>query len=283
MERRIGLVLVLFLLAACSPVAPEFVSPMVIPKFKVYLPVVLNDYRQSKKCVALSEGFEASRMVELGSRCTYSYNPHSQMLPGGIEMLGMVKYPGELKVAGNADIILGFNEPDGHIAPAQAAEVWPQVIASNPGKTVVSPAPSHLYPGWLAEFYAAHLMRWRTAPKLDALAIHCYSSADECIRIVSQVVAYAKAWGIPQVWVTEFAFSSEWQSAYPAGSTWQSEATKFIDWMNAQPLITRYYWWAMSYDKTNQAQWWSYGWPTSLYDWTTKQMTERGRFYQGFP
>ena len=284
MVRRIGLVLVLFLLAACNPVKPEFVSPLLVPKsIKVYLPTVLNGYQQSKKCVALSDGFEISRMVELGSRCTYSYNPSSQMLPGGIEMLGMVQYPNGLKVVGDAGAILGFNEPDSHITPAQAAEVWPQVIALNPGKAVVSPAPSHLFPEWLSEFYAAHVARWGIAPKLDVLAIHCYSSADECIRIVSQGIARAKAWNIPQVWVTEFAFSADWQSAYPAGSTWRSEAEKFIDWMNAQPLITRYYWWSMSYDPGNRAQWWSYGWPTNLYDWTTKQLNERGRFYQGLP
>jgi hypothetical protein len=53
--------------------------------------------------------------------------------------------------------------------------------------------------------------------------------------------------------------------------------------MNDQPEITRYYWWAMTYDGTDPAEYWAYGWRTQLYDWNTGAINERGEFYRDMP
>jgi hypothetical protein len=252
---------------------------------KTYLPVVANNYRTSKKCVGLSSGFSIEKMLTLGTRCTYVYSPGVSDLPG-IEYAGMVHIDA-ITVTGSAPYFFGFNEPDlgrfgggDPVTPQEAAEIWPRVVAANQGKLAVSPAPSHLHPEWLAQFYQAHQARWGYPPKLDVLAIHCYGVADFCIGIVSRTIGYAEQWNIPQVWVTEFAFSGAWQNKYPPNATWQSEAQRFIGWMDDQPRIGRYYWWAMMYDTDDPQQWWNYGWKTQLYDWNTGALNERGIFYQ---
>lgn len=265
-----------------STAASSFASPL----YSLYVPAVVNDRLPSKKCVGLSSGFDAQQMLDLGTDCTYAYSPGVSDVDQ-IEMLGMVQYPDAITVTGSALYFLGFNEPDlgrfgggPPVTPQMAAEVWPRVVAANPDKCAISPAPSHLHADWLDQFYAAHVARWGYPPALCALAIHCYQSADYCINIVSQVIDYARAWNVPQVWVTEFAFSEDWQGAYPIGATWQSEAQKFIDWLDEQSIVTRYYWWAMLYDSDDPAQWWNYGWHTQLYDWHTGEINERGEFYR---
>ena len=273
---------------------PQLIPPSVIatpttppPRiYRLYLPLQLSRYQQSKKCVALSSGYSVAMMMEIGARCTYSYWPAGQSA-NGIEFDGMAQYPDAITVTGESPYVFGFNEPDlgrfkggPPVTPQMAAEIWPRVVAANPGKLLVSPAPSQLHPEWLAQFYQAHLSRWGYTPKLDVLAIHCYISANECIKIVSQVIGYAEKWNIPQVWVTEFAFSSQWQENFPTGATEQSESIKFIEWMNQQSKITRYYWWALAYDSDDPKQWWNYDRFTQLYDWHAGGLNERGQFYQ---
>jgi hypothetical protein len=267
---------------------PQIISPLPLrtPEH-VYLPLVSRQEKPSKKCVALSTWLEIDKILEIGARCTYRYWPSAEDYDG-IENAGMVVYYNDwITVTGSAPYFMGYNEPDlgrygggAPVTPAMAAEMWPRIIAANPGKLAVSPAPSHLHPEWLEQFYAAHVKRWGYPPKLDALAAHCYGGAEFCQRIVSQIIGYADRWNVPEVWVTEFAFTSAWQSQYPAGATWQSEAQRFIAWMDAEPRITRYYWWALIYDSHNPEEWWCNGWYTQLYDWATGELTERGRFYQ---
>lgn len=268
-------------------VSPQPSSPLPPPRlFRIYVPLMMSEWRQSKKCAGVSGRLDLKEFEILGVHCTYTYWPTSR-IEQGVEIAGVVQYPSGITVTGDVPYFLGFNEPDlsrfgggAPVTPQMAAEIWPAVIAANPNKLAVSPAPSHKHPEWLAEFYAAHVARWGYAPKLDVLAIHCYESATVCINVVRQVIGYAERWDVPQVWVTEFAFTDAWQGAYLPTSTWQIEARTFIGWMDAQPRITRYYWWAMSYDEDNPAEWWSYNWQTYLVDWHTGQLNERGRFYQ---
>ena len=300
-QKRLLVVLIVILCAlvclvlylAQRPAAP-FTSPQRLPSpirtpikpkpkiYRTFLPILWLNYRQTKKCVGLSIAYDADKMREVGANCTYAYGPNAAGYDSAAdEVLGMV-YPDAYTVTGKAPYFLGFNEPDLSLAvtPQMAAEMWPQVIAANPNKLAVSPAPSHLHPEWLAQFYTAHVRKWGYPPKLDALAIHCYNSANVCIQVVQQVIDYARMWNVPEVWVTEFAFSEMWQSSYPVGTTWQTEARKFIDWLDTQAIVTRYYWWALAYDSDVPAQWWSYGWHTQLYNFHEGGLNERGRFYQ---
>jgi len=178
--------------------------------------------------------------------------------------------------------VLGFNEPDLNrdpITPERAAVEWRLVELANPTRKLVSPAPSHLHPDWLYKFYNAYLAQFGQPPRLNALAIHCYQDASVCMAVVNQVLNYANAWNVPEVWVTEFAFSEAWSAAYPSGD-WRIEADLFIDWARAQKLIARLYWWATRYESDNPEAWWSYGWHTNLLDWDTGMLTERGAYYK---
>lgn len=143
-------------------------------------------------------------------------------------------------LGGNSAWLLGFNEPDlpnqAHLTPDEAAVLWRQVEATYPDRRLVSPAPSHLHPEWLAQFRQAYQVRYGRAPRLDALAFHCYWSAAECIGIGERVVAWAAAWGVPEVWCTEFAFVPAWA---PGGDA-AGEAQRWLAWLATQSSVTRY-------------------------------------------
>ena len=167
-------VLCLVLYLAQRPAAP-FVSPQKLPSpvrtpvkpkpkiYRVYLPLLALNYRQSKKCVGLSIAYDAKKMREIGVRCTYVYGHYAAAFDSAeFEVLGIVVYPDAITVTGKGAYFLGWNEPDllSGFTPQMAADMWPQVIVANPRKMAVSPAPSHLHPEWLAQFYAAHVRRW---------------------------------------------------------------------------------------------------------------------------
>ena len=72
-------------------------------------------------------------------------------------------------------------------------------------------------------------------PRFDALAWHCYEwQAAGCIARGKQFVGLARAWGVPEVWCTEFAFVRA-HTANP-----EREALAFVAWLEAEALITRY-------------------------------------------
>jgi hypothetical protein len=138
---------------------------------------------------------------------------------------------------GNSRWVLGPNEPDlwtgDTIAPV--VNEWNSMEMRLSDWLFVSPAPSHLHPDWLTQFRDAFYQRYGRWPMLDAIAIHCYQSADQCIELIERYKRLAQDWGVPEGWVTEFAYTSEaW------GPAWQGEIKKLVAYMDSDPWISRY-------------------------------------------
>lgn len=168
-------------------------------------------------------------------------------------------------VGGNSRWILGFNEPDrpdqSNIDPVTAVALWQRVERNFLDKLLVSPAPSHLDPEWLVRFRDAYIKEVGQPPRLDALALHCYLyTAVECIELVRKYEVRAREWNIGEIWVTEFSFMT--QGIRSEDEAWEQDRI-FIDWMNNEPLVTRYAFFASRIWETEP---WAFpaGWNTSL-------------------
>ena len=186
---------------------------------------------------------------------------------------------GLLELGGDSHYVMGFNEPDqpgqAGIPPGEAVSLWVRIEEQFPDKLLVSPAPSHVHPGWLAEFYTAYVASEEHPPRLDALAVHCYfaDSASGCRAIVEQVIGYAKEWEVPGgVWVTEFAPIVRIESPDP------DEARRFIQWLEDNPDVARYAWFPTRLDGSEY-------WNPNPDDWALlvkgDQITEWGELYRG--
>ena len=184
-------------------------------------------------------------------------------------------------IGGDSQWLLGFNEPDrpeqANLTPWEAAELWRTLDAEHADLLLVSPAPSHLDPAWLARFRQAYIVRYGHAPRLDALAVHCYGGYAGCRRVVEQVIGYASAWGIEGgVWVTEFAtppclFASEAEAL--------EQARALIQWMNTEPGVMRYAWFTT---RISGEEWWGSDMDcaTPLLDFNAGTLTEWGQMYR---
>ncbi len=215
---------------------------------------------------------------EFGCHWCYSWWP----TPGteaGRESVPMIWDEQQIgrQLGGNSAWVMGWNEPDiagqANISPAEGARLWREMELTYADRKLVAPAPSHRYPGWLPAFRAAYRELWGGAPRLDALAVHCYfQSARECIGLVEQFKAWASDWGVGEIWVTEFAF-------LPAYCDAPAEVRAFVGYLEGERLVTRY----APYVSIQQCgdEWWdceAAGDP-SLVQADGRTPTELGRLY----
>jgi Glycosyl hydrolase catalytic core len=152
--------------------------------------------------------------------------------------------------------ILGFNEPNnpgigGHFQTiTQAVVNWHTIEISYPNKLLVSPVPASSLPynddNWLARFRTAYSATYGYYPRFDALAIHAYFSyAWEGENMVVSATQKAQAWGIPEVWVTEWGIP--YHPGYPSACTSipsgsYTETRSFMSWLNTNISVTHYAW-----------------------------------------
>ena len=209
----------------------------------------------------------------------------------GVESVPMIYSPpvlhqllsGETTLGGNSPYILGYNEPDrpdqANVPPEVAVLPWLFLERTYPDHLLVSPAPSHERPEWLAEFYAAFVAGTGRAPRFEALAIHCYyvNTTSGCKQVFEQVLTYADEWDIPGgVWVTEFGPACSAQGF--DATTAELESRELIQWLEAQPGIARYAWFPTRLDGTEY-------WKPNLEDWAVlvdeQGLTRWGDLYIG--
>lgn len=254
----ICLALVAILVSAVPvPQAQTFVSPIL--DHKLWIPIWIAS--QSKKGLANSWASKYLCDVSLvNATWQYTYYPAADRC-GDVESVPMINSPQTVNVPirNDSPFILVLNEPDANgVSVQQAVDLWRIIEAIYPDKRLVSPAPSHLHPEWLAQFLEACALRGCKMP--SALAAHCYLGELQCETHVTNVVKLADQWGIAGgVWVTEFAFQST------------TDLQKFIAWMEANPRITRYAYF------TNRGE--NYSWPMALLD-SNGTMTEYGKAYR---
>jgi hypothetical protein len=148
-------------------------------------------------------------------------------------------------IGGDSEWVLGYNEPDlcpdqACLTVEQAVPLWNELENALLDRKLVAPAPSHVHPQWIVEFYNAYVATYGGSPRFDALAMHWYGQrAQYGIAMAEWYKARAREWNVPEVWVTEFAvFACTNLSLAEAGA----EARTLIEYFDSDPLITRYAW-----------------------------------------
>src|SRR5574343_224524 len=288
-RQRAGLIALIILLSGCTARPPVlFRSPLATPDVSqaayeanaltfvspVYLPVV--DSVPNKLGVA-----GCGPCGALGCAWCYSWSPWPGA-PVGVERVPMIRDATNVNVTqlgGNSAWLMGFNEPDlagqANLSPERAAELWRELERKWPDRKLVAPAPSHLHPEWLVQWWVAYEERYGQPPRVDALALHCYLSADNCIRLAQEYAGLAEVWGIREGWVTEFAFT-------PVVPNWEQQVSEFVTYLEQSPFWTHYA--PFVSRETCDNEFWdcaTAGDP-SLFD-RFGQLTEVGRAYQRAP
>lgn len=219
--------------------APEWYQTM-IPLFTVdYIEAVSTP----KKGLALATTCgdpKTGQAKRLGAGWLYNWRVDPPVI-AGVESVPMVWGATFLNatLGGNSLWVAGPNEPNNHdesnLTPEQGAVLWRQLEGLYPDRLLVSPAPTMDGAVWLEQFRDAYKAIYQEPPRLDALAIHCYyPTADRCIAVLQDVIEYARAWGVREVWLTEFAMLGA------APGAMEMEAWKLVTWMEYNPMIGRY-------------------------------------------
>lgn len=219
----------------------------------------------------------------VGCNWCYGWIPNPVAQPG-IETVPMIRDANDLEVTtnlgGSSPWLMGFNEPDlagqAGLTPDMAAVLWREIEARWPARKLVAPVPSHLHPAWLEQWYASYIELYGQAPRIDALAMHCYHGrVADCIALAQKYENFAAAWGVNEGWVTEFAWT-------PVTVDWQAQATEFVTYLEQSTFWTRYA--PFVARETCDNEFWdcaTAGDP-SLFD-RFGQLTEVGRLYQRAP
>lgn len=198
-----------------------------------------------KKGVALTYDF-CEDVATMGATWTYDWTTTPPVCPDR-ERIPMIETASDWDktLGGNSNWIMGFNEPDLRgFSPSDAAIYWRLIEQKYPTRKLLSPAPSGSMSGlaWLVNFRNAYISFYATSPRLDGLGAHCYKwYSFQCVELIQSFIDQANAWGVPEVWVTEFSFSPTDPSS-PSGAL--QEQQTFINWMVNDPKIKRHAWFA---------------------------------------
>lgn len=144
-----------------------------------------------------------------------------------------------------AQYILAFNEPNlkdqANMTPAQAAELWPAVVAlaAELGMKLVSPALNygtlegyHDPVLWMDEFLAQPGV---SSDDFDAIALHCYMPSAGGVK---QFIGLFEKYGKP-VWLTEFCNGN---SNNISADTQMAYMCETLNMLEAHPNVQRYAW-----------------------------------------
>lgn len=256
--------------------------------FKVHLPIVQsNGYvapepLASKKGVGLTYN-DCPTVSSVKAAWQYGWTMSPANCPN-VENVPLMEGRHEINqtAGGNSQWLMGFNEPDlgwqETLSFADWAAAWREIEKKYPKTKLLAPAPSGGDPNWLDQFRNAYIAAYKTAPRFDGLAVHCYAwYASDCINHTKKFLSWANSWQVPEVWVTEFSFS-------PVSPSSQSQSLRetqtYVNWMTNEAKITRYAWFT-SKVQGNEA-WLSPYFVTPLAQWSDGKLTAFGSNYGSF-
>jgi hypothetical protein len=249
------------LLAACQPPPPPIsplptaVSPLTLPN-RFYLQLALKDAGtlprpSSKKGLTLACGYGNMKQMKeevayVNAAWAWNWGDNPPLFPNVESIPNVWDGPVKGKLGGNSVWLMGPNEPNvdwqANSTPQEVAAWWPTFEATD--RCLTSPQMSDGESGkeWIIAFYQAYTASHAgRPPKMDALAFHCYQSVEGCIQLARDYMAMAEAWDIKEVWVSEFSFFRSPDTSIRQAVT---DAERFITWMEAEPMITRYAWYS---------------------------------------
>lgn len=162
--------------------------------------------------------------------------------------------------------LLGGNECDlaeqCNTTPPVYAPFWHAIEVAYSQVKLISPAPSPWGRVWLERLRNVYIATYGVAPRFDGgLAAHCYfATAAQCITELQEYIKLAKLWNAPGVWLTEFAFlpcEKTTTGLLGAGNQTNAlaEARKLQAWLEAEPMILGYAWFA---DTIRDTEWWAF-------------------------
>lgn len=233
-------VLVALALLTLSQPTPQRVQRQTTTHY-VFLPMVVRQSPPPKRGVGMPAEHEGCEQPSLVG-AVWQYNWGNPLDCPGMDNVPMI-WRGSIPASLNSSpYLLLFNEPNNpdqaNLTPQEAAVIAAQAAERFPEKKLIV---GNTYDGywsgsqirtgaqWLSEFLALY-------SNVAGLGFHCYwQTASQCIAVGQGIVSLAQG---REVWCTEFAFwAQDWTEAGP-----------FIDWMESEPMIKRYAWFATRID-----------------------------------
>lgn len=139
---------------------------------------------------------------------------------------------------------------------SQAASYYQTYITPYSGKAkLISPAVTSSTTAGLGLSWFKEFMSDCSSCGISGLAVHWYgNTADEFKSFVQQAISTATSYGLSEVWVTEFALSSDAGGVADAAAT-ATFLQSVLPWLDAQNNVTRYSYFmcAENYLLTNNA------------------------------
>lgn len=266
-------IVLLALLRGCQPQKP--IKSLVV--YTTYLPMVTKPFPSPKRGITISWGSDYQDATFINAAWGYNWWIDAPVFPNGAEGVPMMSTADavEKPINGSSDWLMGFNEPNessqSNITPSQSVPLWHRIEERFPDKELLAPAPSQTDPAWIVDFRNDYIQTYGYPPRLDGLAAHCYvASALDCEALIQWYIDRANEWGVPEVWLTEFAYM-------PCTTSPRSpltESNSLIDWMERNPKVTRYAWYTNRQPPADPC------WSTALFDWYTGSITVYGTMYR---
>ncbi|KAJ5605696.1 Glycoside hydrolase superfamily [Penicillium lagena] len=176
-------------------------------------------------------------------------------LPSGVQFVPQIWGPSDLGsvttvlsalLESGCEYILGFNEPDmpsqSSMAPTDAANAYlTQIVPFKGNAKLISPAvTSSTTPGMGLSWFEEFMGVCGTGCDLSGLAVHWYGdTVDEFTTFVQQAMSTASQYGLPEVWLTEFALNADVNGVANANNT-AAFLKKVLPWLDGQDQVTHY-------------------------------------------
>jgi len=271
-----------FLRRAERPLEPSplpTTRPRVMIQQSVWLPRV-SVLTNPKKGIGLTYG-ECLDVKHGGASWHFGWGPQPPDCEGSesVPMIWGMQTMG-VPISGTSEHLQGCNEPDrsnqANMTPYEGAVFHHLMKLTYPEWKQVSCAVAHTGLDWLRQMVSEYENLYGELPQLEALAIHCYANSFQgCVDAVEEVKGMLTDWNIPGgIWVTEFSF---WPTQTRSFTHTLAEARAFIDWMDAEPLVSRYAWFAA---RIQGDEWWAPNVASPLFDFESGDLTFYGEMYR---
>lgn len=280
------LVSFLSIMTVCIAIAGDNKSMVDVSTIMVFLPLALKPGLTKGVAVphvyvsAFGSNNEHDTCEALTAVGVSEWYGYLSILP---ECAGIRGHPmlwnGLVQEVNDTGCILGPNEPDlpgqSNLTPYVMAERWRNIEQAFPGRCLVGPATSSVQ--YQIDWRNEYVARYGHAPRMDALAMHCYSSSS-----VDNAVAYcqdramafvhqARQWGINRVWITEIGLLSF------SGMEQAEFIMRFMDWARTIPEIEKVFPFCLT---SNKRESWSFGSVTPMtHHFGSGEMTALGVAY----
>lgn len=176
------------------------------------------------------------------------------LLPSGVSYVPMLRTSEDFggwftaiqtALSSGSEYILGFNEPDmpsqANMSPSEAASYYNQYITPYSGQAklispgVTSSTATGMGLSWFTEFMGSC-----SSCGISGLAVHWYGdTAEEFESFVTEAISTAQQYGLSEVWVSEFALTSD-----VSGTGDPDTTAAFLDtvlpWLDSQDMVSHY-------------------------------------------